>query len=154
LPSAAAKALDNASAAGDSILVPSISLVELTYLVEKGRVPAEARKRLVDALAEPDGPYELAPLDGRVAAAVELIDRDVVPDLPDRVIAATALSSGAALVSRDGKIRASQVRTIWWRSATPDPCRAAIRRTGQNSQGNVPGFSRNEKPVLSTGSLN
>ena len=113
LSSAAAKALDNASAAGDSILVPSISLVELTYLVGKGRVPAEARKRLVDALAEPDGPYELAPLDGRVAAAVELIDRDVVPDLPDRVIAATALSSGAALVSRDGKIRASQVRTTW-----------------------------------------
>jgi predicted nucleic acid-binding protein len=104
--------LDNASAAGDSILVPSISLVEMTYLVEKGRVPAEARKRLVDALAEPDGPYELAPLDGRVAAALELTDRDVVPDLPDRVIAATALSSGAALVSRDGKIRASQVRTI------------------------------------------
>jgi PIN domain nuclease of toxin-antitoxin system len=113
LSSAAAKALDNASAAGDSILIPSISLVELTYLVEKGRVPAEARKRLVDALAEPDGPYELAPLDGRVAAAVELIDRYVVPDLPDRVIAATALSSGATLVSRDGKIRASQVRTIW-----------------------------------------
>ena len=99
--------------AGDSILIPSITLVELTYLVEKGRVPAEARKRLVDALAQPGGPYELAPLDGRVAAAVELIDRSVVPDMPDRIIAATALSSRAALVSRDGKIRASQVQTIW-----------------------------------------
>lgn len=113
LSSAAAKALDDASAAGDSILIPSISLVELTYLVEKGRVPAEARKRLVDALAESDGPYELAPLDGLVAAAVELIDRSVVPDMPDRIIAATALSSRAALVSRDGKIRASQIQTIW-----------------------------------------
>jgi PIN domain nuclease of toxin-antitoxin system len=113
LSSVAAKALDDASAAGDSILIPSISLVELTYLVEKGRVPAEARRRLVDALAQPGGAYKLAPLDGNVAAAVELIDRNVVPDLPDRVIAATALSSGAALVSRDGKIRASQLRTIW-----------------------------------------
>src|SRR5260370_29674646 len=81
----AAKALDDASAAGDSILIPSISLVGLTYLVEKGRVPAEARKRLVHALAQPGGPYELAPLDGRVAAAVELIDRSVVPDMPDRI---------------------------------------------------------------------
>ena len=72
LSPAAAKALDDASAAGDSILIPSISLVELTYLVEKGRVPAQARKGLVDALAQPAGPYELAPLDGRVAAAVEL----------------------------------------------------------------------------------
>jgi PIN domain nuclease of toxin-antitoxin system len=109
----AAQALDEASAAGDPILIPSISLVELTYLVEKGRLPAEARNRLVDALSEPDSPYELAPLDGRVAAAVELIDRNIVPDLPDRVIATTALSYGAALVSRDGKIRASRVRTIW-----------------------------------------
>jgi len=113
LSSAAANALDDASAAGDAILIPSISLVELTYLVEKGRVPAEARKRLVDALAEPDSPYELAPLDGNVAAAVELIDRSVVPDMPDRIIAATALASRAALVSRDGKIRASQIQTIW-----------------------------------------
>ena len=93
LSPAAAKAFDDASAAGDSILIPSISLLELTYLVEKGRVPAEARKRLVDALAQPGGPYELAPLDGRVAAAVELIDRSVVPDMPDRIIAATSLSA-------------------------------------------------------------
>jgi PIN domain nuclease of toxin-antitoxin system len=33
--------------------------------------------------------------------------------MPDRIIATTALSSGAALVSRDGQIRASQVQTIW-----------------------------------------
>jgi len=113
LSAVAARALDEASASGDPILIPSISLVELTYLVEKGRLPAEARKRLVDVLAVPDGPYELASLDGRVASAVELIDRNLVPDLPDRVIAATALVWKAALVSRDRKIRASQIQTIW-----------------------------------------
>jgi PIN domain nuclease of toxin-antitoxin system len=113
LSTAAANALEGASAGGDPILIPSISLVELTYLIEKGRLPAEARKRLVDALAQPGGAFELAPLDGLVAAAVEQIDRAVVPDLPDRVIAATALAYGTALVSRDGKIRASQVQTIW-----------------------------------------
>jgi PIN domain nuclease of toxin-antitoxin system len=113
LSSTAARALDAANAGGDAILIPSISLVELTYLVEKGRVPSEARKRLVDALSQDGGPYELAPLDSRVAAAVELIDRYAVPDLPDRVIAATALSLGVALISRDRKIRASQIQTIW-----------------------------------------
>src|SRR5262245_52126235 len=91
LSRAAANALDQASAAGDAILIPSISLVELTYLVEKGRVPAEARQRLVDAIAQTNGPFELAPLDRRVADAVGLIDRNIVPDLPDRVIGATAL---------------------------------------------------------------
>src|ERR1017187_3593559 len=78
----AARALDGASAAGDSIIIPSISLVELPYLVEKGRLPSMARQRLVDAISQQNGPYELAPLDGRVAAAVELIDRNRVPDMP------------------------------------------------------------------------
>jgi PIN domain nuclease of toxin-antitoxin system len=109
----AARALDGASAAGDSIIIPSISLVELTYLVEKGRLPSVARQKLVDAISQPNGAYELAPLDWRVAAAVELIDRNSVPDMPDRIIAATALSRGIALVSRDRKIRSSQIQTIW-----------------------------------------
>ena len=112
LSQAAAKTLDEASASGDSIFIPSIVLVELTYLVEKGRLPSEARKRLVDALSQVDGPFELAPLDAGVAAAVELIDRNLVPDMPDRIIAATALSLGAALISRDRKIRSSQIQTI------------------------------------------
>jgi len=55
----------------------------------------------------------LAPLDRAVADAVRFVKRSEVPDLPDRVIAATALALGVPLVSRDGKIRASQVTTIW-----------------------------------------
>ena len=109
----AARALDEASAAGDSILIPSIVLVELTYLVEKGRLPSDARKRLVEALSHVDGPYELAPLDAGVADSVELIDRNLVPDMPDRIIAATPLCLGAALISRDRKIRSSKTQTIW-----------------------------------------
>jgi hypothetical protein len=54
--------------------------------------------------AQTAGPYELAPLDGRVAAAVELIDRDGVSDLPDGVTAATALSL-PALRSSAGTVR-------------------------------------------------
>jgi predicted nucleic acid-binding protein len=36
-----------------------------------------------------------------------------VPDLPDRVVAATAIALQALLISRDGRIRASRVQTIW-----------------------------------------
>ncbi len=46
LSARAAEALDAATASGEPIFIASISLVELTYLVEKGRIPAEARKRL------------------------------------------------------------------------------------------------------------
>jgi PIN domain nuclease of toxin-antitoxin system len=56
---------------------------------------------------------DLAPLDASVAAAVERIDRLAVPDLPDRVIAATALAWKVPLVTRDEKIRASGIPTIW-----------------------------------------
>ena len=44
---------------------------------------------------------------------MERVSRSQVPDLPDRVVYATALALGVPLVSRDGKIRASQIRTIW-----------------------------------------
>ncbi len=41
----AEEAMDFATAAGEAIHVPSICLVELTYLVEKGRLPSVARER-------------------------------------------------------------------------------------------------------------
>jgi len=67
----AAGALDSATAAGDLIRVPSICLVELTYLVEKGRLPAAARDRLIQALDDPTTPCRLVPLDHIVADALE-----------------------------------------------------------------------------------
>ena len=113
LSRAAAEAFEDASALGDPILLPSICLVELTYLTEKGRIPKDIRERLVRILNTPDGPMELAPLDAAVAAALERIDRLAIPDLPDRVIAVTALAWKVPLVTCDEMIRASSVPTIW-----------------------------------------
>jgi PIN domain nuclease of toxin-antitoxin system len=105
--------MDLATAAGDAIHVPSIYLVELTYLVEKGRLPPVARQRLIRALDDPDTACRLAPLDRAVAAALESIDRTNVPDLPDRVVTATAIALQVPLISRDWKIQTSIVQTIW-----------------------------------------
>jgi hypothetical protein len=63
LSQTAMQALDLASASGEPIYVPSICLVELTYLVEKGRLPSVARDRLIRALDEPLASCRLAPLD-------------------------------------------------------------------------------------------
>lgn len=110
---AAHAALTVATTGGDLIHIPSICLVELTYLAEKGRLPSAARGALVEALDDPSGPCTLVPLDRLVAEALQLVQRTEVPDLPDRIVAATALALRVPLISRDRKIRASQVQTIW-----------------------------------------
>lgn len=113
LSSKSRDALRSTTAAGDVIHVPSICLVELIYLVEKGRLPAAARERFIQALDDPASPCSLASLDRAVANALEFVKRSEVPDLPDRIVAATAIALGVPLISRDAKIRASQVQTIW-----------------------------------------
>jgi len=113
LSSKARDVLRSAMATGEVIHVPSICLVELTYLAEKGRLPAVARDELIRALDDPTIPCALVALDRLVADALERVNRNEIPDLPDRIIAVTAVALGVPLVSRDGKVRASQVETIW-----------------------------------------
>jgi PIN domain nuclease of toxin-antitoxin system len=110
-PSALA-ALDAATEGAGKITVSAMSLVELTYLVEKGRVPALVLATVTD-LVERGMSIIVVPLDAAIAKTLATIPRSDIPDLPDRVIAATALYLGLPLVSRDGKILASSVQTIW-----------------------------------------
>lgn len=109
LTPAAAAALDGAG----RILLPSVCLVEITYLVEKDRLPPAVLPRVLAELDRPDTTLALAPLDLGVVLALDAIPRTVVPDLPDRVIAATAWHYSVSLVTRDRAIRASVVETIW-----------------------------------------
>jgi predicted nucleic acid-binding protein len=52
------------------------------------------------------------PFDRHIAEAMRRVDRSQVPDLPDRIIAATALYQRVPLISRDRKIRLSGVSTL------------------------------------------
>jgi PIN domain nuclease of toxin-antitoxin system len=113
LTSAAAASMHKAVSDGYHIEVPSISLVEVTYLVEKGRLPALVLNKLAEHLDQPGAGLRVAVLDRRVAEALAQVSRAQVPDLPDRIIAATALSLGLPLITADHKIRASGIATIW-----------------------------------------
>jgi PIN domain nuclease of toxin-antitoxin system len=57
--------------------------------------------------------FKEAPLTVQIVDAMKQVSRMDVPDMPDRIVAATAVYFGVPTLSRDGKIRGSNVRTIW-----------------------------------------
>ncbi len=105
--------MEDATTVGDRIAISSISLIELVYLVEKGRLPQHAYDDLRAAIADPDHVLTEALVDSEVCEAMRLVPRAEVPDMPDRIIAATAIHLGVPVLSRDDRIRASNVPTIW-----------------------------------------
>jgi PIN domain nuclease of toxin-antitoxin system len=113
LSSKALDAIEDAVQKAAGVYISAITLVEITYLVEKGRLPEDAMQRLLDNLDATNPAMLVAPLDMDVARALPQVPRDAVPDMPDRIIAATAVALGLPLVTRDGRIAQSGVRTVW-----------------------------------------
>lgn len=105
--------IEQAATNGDQIAFSAITLVEIVYLVEKGRIQADTFARLLSAIRGQESVLRVVPLDEAVAGSLHLIARDQVPDMPDRIIGATALTFGVPVISRDRKIQLSNVRTIW-----------------------------------------
>ncbi|SRR5258708_4135224 len=105
--------MQSAEANGDQIGLSSITFVEMVYLIEKGRIPAEGLSRLARIIDEPEGVFAEIPVDLKVARALSQIDAAKIPDMPDRIIAATALLRAIPIISRDGKIRLSGLTTLW-----------------------------------------
>jgi PIN domain nuclease of toxin-antitoxin system len=114
LSQVALDALEGAIAAGELVYISAISLIEICYLIEKRRIASDLLQRILVVLNEPDPSLIVVPIDLAISIAVQNIDRDTVPDMPDRIIAATALHLNLPLVTRDRKIQASQsIITIW-----------------------------------------
>jgi len=95
------------------IVVSAISLAEIVYLIEKSRLPANAYADLKNALADPDHVLQEAPFTVEIVDAMRNVSRAAVPDMPDRIVAATAVYFGVPVLSRDGRIRGSNVQTVW-----------------------------------------
>ena len=113
LSNRAAAEFERCQTAAMLIGVSSMTIIEIVYLIEMNRIPEMTLGLLKERLQQAGAPLEIIPITHDIASAVQLVPRNQVPDLPDRVIAATAVCLGVPLISRDGKIRVSDVDTIW-----------------------------------------
>lgn len=95
------------------IAISSISMVELVYQIEKGRVPSTLFTVIARELADPLSMLIEIPVTLPIARAMSRIPISQIPDMPDRIIAATALYLDVPIISRDGKIQLSSLQTIW-----------------------------------------
>ncbi len=106
--------LDNAIKGGNLIHVSAISVIEVTFLVEKNRLPQVALERLITELSHPETGFNIIPIDLDIAESMQQIPRQLVPEMRDRIIAATALYLQLPLITRDLKIQSlSNIQTIW-----------------------------------------
>ena len=105
--------IDRAAVARRRIVVSSVSLAEIVYLVEKDRLPVSAYNDLKDALLDPNHVLKEATFTVDVVDAMRQVPRLAVPDMPDRIIAATAVHFGVPVISRDRRIQSSAIQTIW-----------------------------------------
>jgi predicted nucleic acid-binding protein len=85
----------------------------MIYLIEKGRIPATALDDLRAAIADPKAVVRYVALDEEIALKMADVPRQDIADLPDRAIAATAVFYGVPVLSRDGRIRSSNIKSIW-----------------------------------------
>src|SRR5260370_8421985 len=98
---------------GGNTYISAVSLVEVVSLVERGRIAADAFSRFMSELDKENPAFKVVPLDAHVASALRNIPRNVVPDMPDRIIGATAIHLGLPLVTRDRRLHSAGIKTIW-----------------------------------------
>lgn len=114
LSETATSALNTAVSEPNYIYVSAISVVEIAYLVERSRLPEEALTLLVDTFSNPETPLEIVPSNWAIARTIRQIPRNIVREMPDRIIAATAFYLNLPLVTRDLQIqRLTEIQTIW-----------------------------------------
>lgn len=104
------KALKAIKEAEDSytVYLPIIVLMEVLYLVEKGRVNLSFPKLLLNL--EESINYEIVPFDTRLLKIAETIKG---LEAHDRLILATAILTGSPLVSNDKEIHTKGIKVIW-----------------------------------------
>ena len=103
----------NALRSHTRMYLSAISIVEIIYLTERGRILSQALPMLHSYLNNPASGFVVAAVDRDVATVLQKISRALVPDMPDRIIAATAVHLGLPLITCDKKIQSAIPTWVW-----------------------------------------
>jgi PIN domain nuclease of toxin-antitoxin system len=99
------RAIFNAVEAGKAqVLVPSIVLVEAVFMLQRRRLPQAILARLLSLPERPTANFCVTPLDLAVAKSLSEFGPAAVPELADRIIAATARALDLPLITVDPAI--------------------------------------------------
>ena len=105
-------AIDQARSDGDGLAISDITLLELATLVNKGRIRLNIS--LESFLREVGARFVVLPISGQACVIALGLPPTYPKDPADRVIGATALVEGLALLTADREIRRLKaLRTIW-----------------------------------------
>ncbi len=109
LPKAARAAFKTAEDGAAQILVPSIALVEAIFLSERRRVPEEVLVKLMALPETSAASIRVVPLDMAVVRALSDFGPAAIPEIADRIIAATARALDLPLLTTDPVIEESKL---------------------------------------------
>ena len=98
---------------GNQIAISVISLIEIVYLAEKGRLAVDWPERVFALVEKRNTPFTKVAVNLQTVKSVVALTGSGITDMPDRIIAATSTQLGVPLVTRDHAITASTVNTVW-----------------------------------------
>ena len=64
-------------------------------------------------LADPEHVFTEAVISAAVVQAMRQVSRTEVPEMPDRMVAATGVYFDVPVISRDRRIRSANLKTVW-----------------------------------------
>ena len=82
-------------------------------MVERGRIASDAFEKFLAELGRDNPAFTVVALDSHIASVLRSVPRNLVPDMPDRIIAATALHLRLPLITRDRRLQSAGIQTIW-----------------------------------------
>lgn len=103
LPDELRSTIDHARLQGGRLLIPTIVLAEALHLAAKNRIKFDFAELYQLVQTEPE--FEI--VDFGIGVFREVLRIKRIPEIHDRIIAATARYYGAYLLTRDGVIRSS-----------------------------------------------